>query len=115
MAFNLMVRETNSDYSNRIDDNSYFYAETKSAGTDGNPVIVPTTITKILARLVISAGSGSIETSISSVAAIKAGSANWVAWDAGTVTETTDDVSERVNGIRVVRATGTVVMELVAY
>ncbi len=115
MAFNTMIRELNTDYTNRIDDDVYRYTETKSAGTNGDPVIIPTTVKKILARLVISSGSGSIQTSISSIASIKAGTANWVTWDSGTVSVTTEDVAERVNAIRVVRATGAVIMELIAY
>ncbi len=115
MAFNTMVREENTDYKGRIDDDSYYYSETKSAGTNGDPVIIPNTVKKILTRLVISSGSGSVETSVSSKALIKAGTANWKAWTAGTVSITTDDVGERVNAVRLVRTTGTVLLELNAY
>lgn len=115
MAFNTMIRESNTDYKERIDDDTYYYTETKSAGTNGNPVIIPTTVKKILARLVFGTGSGKIQTSVNSIAAIKAGSANWVDWDAGVVSVTTDSVCNRVNAVRIVRATGDVIMELVAY
>lgn len=115
MAFNIMIRTTNLDYKEMVDDDAYFYTETKSAGASGNPVIIPTTIKKILARLVFGTGAGSIQTSVSSIALIKAGTANWVTWDAGVVASTTEDVAERVNGVRVVRSSGDVIMELVAY
>lgn len=115
MAYNKMLREENIDYSDRIDNDAYYYTETKSAGTTGDPVIIPNTVKKILTRLVISSGSGSVETSVSSKALIKAGSGNWKAWTAGTVSTTTDDIGERVNAIRLVRATGTVIMELNTY
>ncbi len=115
MAFNTMILEKNSDYESRLDYDVYRYTESVAATVTSDPVIIPTHVRKIIANLVISSGVGKIQTSISSIAAIKAGSANWIDWDSGDVSVTTQDVAERVNGVRVVNTSGTVVLELLAF
>jgi len=116
MAVNYMTPNTQS---NTGSDGSpvYEYTETKSAGTNTDPVLVPAgagLITGWIVALVISSGSGRVEYSTSSRASVEAGTANWKAWDAGNVSATADDILEPVTAVRGVRLTGTIILEVIA-
>jgi hypothetical protein len=115
MAYKLMLRQKNTDYSDIIADDIFIHSETVPNGATSDPLIIPNTVKTIILALIITAGTGRIEASLSSIASIKAGSANWFAWDAGDVSITTDDISERANALRVVNTTGSVIFEAIAY
>lgn len=107
---------TANDHTNKSKGEAIFEAsQTLSSGTNGNSLLLPDesgTIDSILVSLIISSGSGKIQTTVSSLDNVKASSANWVDWDYGTVTTTTADVFYNVTAVRGVRTTGTVTIEV---
>lgn len=119
MAFNLMVRQNNDDYKTNVRNKIYFYRESIATPSNGNPIIIPDDVRELLVRFIPTAGSGSIETSVSSIDSIKgvsgAPTAVWNPWDAGTVAALTDDTGRRVNAVRLVNTSGTTVIEMIAY
>lgn len=90
-------------------------SQTLTSGTIGSSLLVPDEsgiIENITISLVISSGSGKVQTTASSRAAVKAGTANWVDWDRGVVSATTTDVFFDVTAIRAVRSAGTIILEV---
>lgn len=118
MAVDVMIRQNPlPEYSEPLSKNEVWrYDKTLSAPGNSNPILIPNGVEKILARFIPSGGgTGKVQTSISTIALIRAGTATWEDWSAGSVSTLTSDVSERVNAIRLVNSAGTTVLELLAY
>lgn len=115
MAFQVMVRQKNTDYSSIISNKVFQHTEDVATGITSDPVIISNTVSTIILALIISSGTGRIEATLSSISKIKAGTANWFSWDAGDVSITTNDVSEKANAFRVVNTAGSVTLEMLAY
>jgi hypothetical protein len=85
-----------------------------SSGTNGNSLVLPDETGKvesIMVSLVISSGEGKIQTTVSPLVNVEAGTANWIDWDRGAVSTTTADVFYNVTAIRAVRVSGTIKLE----
>ena len=54
------------------------------------------------------AGTGKVQATISPLADVNGGTADWVDWSAGTVSSTTQDEVSGVSAVRAYRATGTI-------
>jgi len=93
------------------------YSETMTSGTDGDTVKIPSLEDgKVLSvSLIISTvGEGKIQFTTSPDASVAAGTCNWQDWPEGSSTVTVSDaLVAPVSGIRLVRVSGTVIMELI--
>ena len=103
-----MSKVTIDGYSERVDDVGYEYSESKDSAGNGNSIMLPTSIRAGVAiTLQITAGEGKVQVTTSSIAEVIAGTAVWVDWDAGSVTETTQDFMLPSTALRLVNTSGT--------
>lgn len=89
--------------------------ETLTVAGNGNTILLPNNagfVRDVLVALVISSGSGSIQTTISPLSNVRAGLGNWVTWTAGTVNTTTTATFSNVTAVRAVNASGTIIIEV---
>ena len=86
------------------------FSESLSSPGNGDSVLIPRGAQSILISLKITSGEGKVQYSNSSIASVKADTAEWTDWDAGSVTSDTDDVLYPVTAIRVVNTSGTTLM-----
>lgn len=96
-------------------DNKWEYSESIATAGNTNEIIIPMSCKNILAGLHIVTGTGKIQTSISNIADIKAGTGVWTDWTSGVVSATTEDEIGSVNAIRGMNASGTIKLVLIAY
>lgn len=73
---------------------------------NGNPILIPTQVQYISVALIVTTGSGKIQTTVSTKADVEADNALWFDWSAGVVSENTADVARPVTAIRQVNITG---------
>jgi hypothetical protein len=90
------------------------YEQSLSGAGNGDSILIPDEVKQITLTLSFATGAtGRVEATTSSIAKVKAGTAVWVAWDAGVVATTTQDALYPVTAIRAVQvATGTVKLEV---
>jgi hypothetical protein len=110
-----MIREENTNYSDRINNEVFYYYDDVDSGIYSGIIMIPNNVEYVLARLIISSGSAKIQTSTTPKEIIEAGFANWKDWDKGLISETDDMVCRRVNAIRWARNSGSFKIELIAY
>ena len=104
----------NSKYSFSQDGTpAYEYSDTPIAAPgNGDAVLIPASVRQISVTLKVTAGSGKVQTSTSTVEAVVAGTADWVDWDHGVAIATLTDVCSPVTAIRQVNASGTTQIQM---
>ena len=109
MAIVYMDEITIADYKLGQTDNigyEYDTGDVASAG-NGDSIIIPDNVQSISLVLEVTAGSGSVEWTLNTVANVLAETAVWHSWDAQTVVTTLSDVFYPCTAIRMVNASGT--------
>lgn len=86
------------------------FSLTLSAPGNSDSILTPRGVQSVLVTLSTSGGEGKVQYTMSSVAEVKADTANWIDWDAGSVTSDTDDVLYPVTAIRMVNVSGSTTM-----
>jgi len=116
MAVLYMDRVNNySDIYQSRDGVTYEKAETLSSPANGTPIILPPDTVNATFSLVVTAGSGSIQATTSSLADVVAGTANWYTHPSGTVTASyAGEFVPSVKAVRQVNASGTTKIEVTA-
>ena len=85
-----------------------------ASGTNGSTILLAdesAKVNSILLALIISSGEGKIQFTLSKRADVLADNANWIDWEAGSVTANTTDVLFPVSAVRAVRTSGTITIE----
>ena len=93
----------------------YESAETLSAPADGDTILLPDEsgrMDSVMVSLVVTAGGGKVQYTISNRADVIAGNAVWYDWDAGAVVANTTDVMYHVSAVRQVNTSGTTKLEV---
>ncbi len=93
----------------------YTHTEELLDGVTGDPVVIPPLNGQpVTAAVIITGVSGKIQFTLSSDAAVAAGSATWFDWEPGTVTvNTVDGLLVGVTAVRGVSVSGVIDIELV--
>lgn len=95
---------------------SYEYHADILDGVTGPAVILPIlggNRTKFSCSIFLSAGSGKVQYTLSPFADVSDGSANWIDWDMGDVTEPTSDaLISPVTALRGVSISGTITIDI---
>lgn len=113
MAVAYMTSVNINTYDPNIKSISFEYEDVITGGAaNGVSVLVPNNIKSIQTTLIISAGSGKIQTTTSSVAKVIAGTATWFDWIKGVIAATDQDSCKPVAAIRQVNISGTTTMQL---
>ena len=83
---------------------AFEYSETLVAPGNGTSILVPAGVATVSVQVDFSNnGTGKVQTTVSSVAIVKAGTAIWGDWDAGTVSTHYEDVCVPVTAVRLVQ------------
>ena len=92
----------------------WHYTETIATGATGDSLILPSLEAgkTIAVTLIAGAGTGYIQFTTSSDAAVKAGMAVWQTWEIGTITGTESDVLEKSTALRGVSVSGEIKIEV---
>jgi hypothetical protein len=88
------------------------YQETLSSASEGVAVLVPAGVDNITLSLIVTAGSGKVQYTVSPIANVKNNTANWVNWDAGTVSATATDAIYPITALKQVNVSGTTRLEV---
>lgn len=111
----IVYLESNTETNKSKGESVWEYKETKTTSGNGNIIMLPNETGKydsVMCSLIISSGTGKIQTTISNRADIIAGIANWIDWDYGAVSSTTTDVFFQVAAVRQVNSSGTTKIEV---
>lgn len=92
--------------------NAWEYKETLSVAGNGVSVLLPPDLDDVTVTLEVSAGSGKVQATTSTVADVKSDVAVWVDWTAGTVTQTTQDYCKPPTALRMVNVSGVTTLHL---
>jgi len=92
------------------------HSETIATGTNGNSIIVSPIGNQsgyVGVKVIPSGNTGKIQSTMSSLAKINAGTAIWTDWAEGNVTATTEDAVTGITGLRGVSVSGAIDIEVV--
>lgn len=96
-----------------VSSGQYIYGATLTSDT-GVAVSIPDSINSMTVGLLISSGSGKVQYTIDSLAAVSANTAVWLDWPGGTVTtNTVDSINTPVTAVRGAWVSGTVKFRVV--
>ena len=106
MANKKMTR-VSTDYKEAIKNEAWEYSEELTSAVNGDTVIIPEDVKNIAVTLVITAGSGKVQTTTDLLDTVLSGTGvTWVDWDKGLVSLTTQDTVFPVTAHRVVNVSG---------
>ena len=112
MAIKYMTTVNIAGYGAEKDKLGWEYADSLNSASNGDTVIIPDNVRFVSVALLITAGSGYVEATISKLADVLAGTGVWVVWDKGTITSSAQDSCIPVTALRQVNVSGTTKLQL---